>query len=106
MDAADAPRPGGAASRAGTARGGRGGLSFRSRSRRQAQPGLPTPRQSVVAARAARMPGASRSKGRDGSDQAEARSGAGEGGGPDQGILLLPPDGDGGWVAVRGGELE
>ena len=34
--------------------------------------------------------------------KAAARPGAGAGGDSDQGILLLPPDGDGGRVAARG----
>src|SRR5205814_10648636 len=58
----------------------------------------PASRQSVVVARAARMPGASRRKGRDGADPAAARPRAGAGGDPDPGILLLPPDGGGGGV--------
>src|SRR4051794_40285439 len=100
MDAADPPRAGGPSPRAGTDRGSRGGLPLRPRSGRQAEPRLPASRQSLVAARAARMPGPSRRKGRDGLDQAETRPGAGAGGDSDQGVLLLPPDGLGSCVVV------
>lgn len=84
----------------GRSRGGVG-LSFRSRSRRQTAPGLPAPRQSGVASRAARMPGASRRKGRVDADQAAARSRASAGRCADQGIVLLPRDGNGGPVAAK-----
>ena len=86
----------------GQSRGGRGGLSFRSRLRRQAEPGLPASRQSVVAPRAARMPGSSRRKSRVSSDQAAARSRASAGGDPHQGIMLLSPNADDGRVRVPG----
>jgi hypothetical protein len=55
----------------------------------------------VVATRAARMPGPSRRKGRNGPDQTEARPGAGSRRESDQGVLLLPSDGHGRRVGIR-----